>query len=208
MDSTAAPVVAAPVAVAPAPARPVPHVTYKDGQLTIVAANIPLSDVLHEVSRVTGATLEVPAGSASEPIFANIGPGSVRDVLVALLNGTPFNYVIAGSPDAAGKLESVVLTPANQSSEVAEASESNIPAVAPMPQNRFQSPAQAQQHAAFMAAVEKIKAAALQRAEEKYASGGLRTPDSDAADTTAPASSPANSPAPDAAVPAPEAANQ
>ena len=111
-------------AVAPAlPAPPVPHVTYKDGQLTITAENVPLSEILREVSRATGATLEVPPGSAREPVFANIGPGSVRDVLVKLLNGTKFNYVMTGAQDNSSGLQKLVLTPADQTTEVAQNSE-------------------------------------------------------------------------------------
>ncbi len=111
-------------AVAPAlPAPPVPHVTYKDGQLTITAENVPLSEILREVSRATGATLEVPPGSAREPVFANIGPGSVRDVLVKLLNGTKFNYVMTGAQDTSSGLQKLVLTPADQTTEVAQNSE-------------------------------------------------------------------------------------
>ncbi len=123
---------AAAEAVAPAaPVQPVPHVAYKDGQLTIIAENVPLSDVLHEVSRATGATLEVPAGSATERVFANIGPGSVRDVLVKLLNGTKFNYVMLGSQNTADRLQKIVLTPADQTTEAAqsEAPPSPLPAV-------------------------------------------------------------------------------
>ncbi len=120
-DTTSAPVAQA---VAPAtPVSPVPRVTYKDGQLTITAENVPLNVILHEVSRATGATLEVPPGSAREPVFVNIGPGSVRDVLVKLLNGTKFNYVMTGSQDTSSGLQKLVLTPADQSTEVAQNTE-------------------------------------------------------------------------------------
>ena len=115
-----------------------PHVTYKNGQLTVVAENVPLRDVLHEISDKTGASLDVPPGSAMEPVFVNIGPGSVRDVLVALLNGTEFNYVMLGSQNTADRLQKIVLTPAGQSTEVAqsEAPSSPLPSAFSSPGTR------------------------------------------------------------------------
>ena len=84
---------------------------------------MPLRDVLQEVSRKTGAAIDVPAGSADEPVFVNIGPGPVRDVMAALLNGSRFNYVIAGLANDASGLKSIALTPAQQSTEAAPAAE-------------------------------------------------------------------------------------
>ncbi len=110
-------------------APPAPRITYRDGQLEITADNVPLSDVLREVSRKTGAEIKVPEGSANEPVFANIGPGPVRSVLTALLKGSQFNYVIAGSPISA--LKSVVLTPAQRSAEVAEGEIASDPSASP-----------------------------------------------------------------------------
>lgn len=220
-DTTSAQTAVAPV-VPPAP--PAPHVTYKDGQLTITAENVPLSEVLHEVSRKTGATLEVPSGTATEPVFVNIGPGSVRDVLVKLLNGTQFNYVMLGSQDTSSDLKKIVLTPAGQSAEV-DSSPVVAESVAPQP---TMAPAgvsetREQRRAEFMAKFESARAALMQRAQEKYAEhvaqGDLRTPDPNAsAAPVSPATSPStaappspspaatDSPAPDA--PAPDSANQ
>ncbi len=209
---------AAAEAVAPAtPAPPVPHVSYKDGQLTITAENVPLSDVLHEVSRATGATLEVPAGSATEPVFANIGPGSVRDVMVKLLNGTKFNYVMTGSQDTSSDLKKIVLTPSDQPTEVAESSAPVSPVrAAALPQaGSGQSPEE--KRAAFKAEVENLKAMRIQEAQQRYAEmaskGLLRTRDSGDAgsgtsDATAPSSvAPVSGPAvPEPGSPAPDSA--
>ena len=76
-----------------APTQPQPTVVYSKGELTIKAENVPLKDVLQEVGVKTGAKIEVPQGGGTEAVFVNIGPAPVRDVLVALLNGSPFNYV-------------------------------------------------------------------------------------------------------------------
>ncbi len=186
---------AAAEAVAPAaPVQPVPHITYKDGQLTIIAENVPLSDVLHEVSRATGATLEVPAGSATEPVFANIGPASVRDVLVKLLNGTKFNYVMLGSSDTSSDLKKIVLTPSDQPAELAETSTPDAaPHVASQPQaGAEQSPDD--KLAAFRAQVENFKAMRMQEVQQRYAEmaskGLLRTKDSGAGDSATSTSDP------------------
>jgi hypothetical protein len=103
-----------------------------NGKLTITAENVPLSDVLSEISRKTGAALDIPGGTASERVFVNIGPSSVRDALVSLLNGTRFNYVMLGAENTADKLQKIVLTPADQTNEVAENSPS-VQSQAPPP---------------------------------------------------------------------------
>jgi hypothetical protein len=117
----------APIATEPVPA-PAAMVVYKDGLLSISAENVSLSDVLHEVSAKTGATIEFPNGSATEPVFTHIGPGPVRDILATLLNGTKFNYVMLGSQDTADSLQKIVLTPAGQATEAAEVAQSEAPA--------------------------------------------------------------------------------
>src|SRR5690348_6382247 len=68
-----------------------PRVQYAGGELTIVAHNSTLSDVLKEVKQKTGADLDIPP-NASERVVADLGPGPARDVLAQLLNGTHFNY--------------------------------------------------------------------------------------------------------------------
>jgi hypothetical protein len=204
-------------AVAP-PAAPVPNVTYKSGQLTIIAENVPLSDVLREVSRKTGATLEIPNGSATEPIFANIGPGSVRAVLVALLNGTKFNYVMADSQNTSNTLDKIVLTTADQSTEVAQSDAPESPVQVEQPSlpghnlhhglvaqqaSSEAAPPQSQQEkqAAFMAAADNARAAAMQRFQDKFADmsakGMVRTPAPPSQGSPASDSSAPDSPAPD-----------
>jgi len=96
------------------PAVP-PEVSYQGGNLTIVAENSTLGDILKEVRKRTGASIDVP-GNASERVATRLGPGSARDVLATLLNGTSFNYVMVGSPNDPATLSSVVLTPRPASS--------------------------------------------------------------------------------------------
>lgn len=85
-----------------------PQVSYRDGQLTIVAPNSTLGDILRAVRKQTSADIEIPP-TASERVVTHLGPGPARDVVAELLNGSKFNYVLLGSPSNAGQLTRVVL---------------------------------------------------------------------------------------------------
>ena len=89
--------------IAPVP----PQVSYQNAQLTIVAANSTLGDILRAVRKQTGAEIEIPV--ATERVVTHLGPGSARDVLAELLNGSRFNYVLLGSPADNAVLTRVVL---------------------------------------------------------------------------------------------------
>ncbi len=91
------------------PARP-PTVSYQDGQLSIVAPNSTLSDILQAVKSKTGASIDIPPG-ANERVVSRFGPGPARDVLAALLNGSHFNYVMIGSDANPTSVAQVILTP-------------------------------------------------------------------------------------------------
>jgi len=102
----------------PAPLQPLPleqvpavapKVHFSDGQLTIVAHNSTLSDVLKEVREQTGADLDMPPNT-NERVVADLGPGPARSVLADLLNGTHFNYVMVGSISDPKAIQSIVLT--------------------------------------------------------------------------------------------------
>lgn len=206
---------AAPLATEPVPA-PASKVTYRGGLLTISAENVSLSDVLHEVSTKTGATIDFPNGSATEPVFTNIGPGPVRDVLATLLNGTKFNYVMLGSENSSNTLEKIVLTQGDQPTEVADSSIPNGAAQTSWQAHssqRTQAPAGSEQtpeerRAQFMQEVENMKAARMAEFEQKYqkmaADGLLRTPAPPADSGSSPAANaPADPPAADSSAPDP-----
>jgi hypothetical protein len=110
------PVVLPPLPRGPLPQVPLdqlptapPQVDYRDGRLTIVAQNSTLSDILREVRKRTGASIDVPP-SATEHVVARLGPAPAREVLATLLNGSSFNYVMVGSAADPAVLSSVVLT--------------------------------------------------------------------------------------------------
>lgn len=89
------------------PAAP-PKVSYQSGSLTIRAENSTLGDILREVHRATGASIDVPA-NANERVVARLGPAPAREVLASLLNGSSFNYVMVGSVTDPAALASVML---------------------------------------------------------------------------------------------------
>ncbi len=85
-----------------------PQVIYQSGQLTILAPNSTLGDILRAVKKQTAADIEIPA-NANERVVTSLGPGSAREVVAELLNGSRFNYVLLGSPSDATRLTRVVL---------------------------------------------------------------------------------------------------
>jgi hypothetical protein len=93
------------------PATPA-KVSYQGGLLTISAQNSTLGEILRDVRKLTGASIEIPPGSkgASERVVTHLGPGSPRDVLVGLFNGSSYNYVILGSSSDPKIVSSVILT--------------------------------------------------------------------------------------------------
>jgi hypothetical protein len=100
--------------IAPVP----PQVSYQNSQLTIVAPNSTLADILRAVRKQTGAEIEVPA--APERVVTHLGPGPAREVVAELLNGSRFNYVLLGSPGDQTVLTRVVLV-AKTAAETASA---------------------------------------------------------------------------------------
>jgi hypothetical protein len=89
------------------PAVP-PQVTYQGEQLTVVASNSTLGDILKAVHAQTGAQIDLP-GNGAERVVGHFGPGPARDVLSSLLNGSHFNYVLLGSEANPQSLDRVIL---------------------------------------------------------------------------------------------------
>ena len=84
-----------------------PQVTFQNNQLTIVAPNSTLADILRAVRKQTGAEIEIPP--APERVVTHLGPGPARSVVAELLNGSRFNYILLGSPADDSLLARVVL---------------------------------------------------------------------------------------------------
>ena len=109
-----------PVEEAVAPPRPLtpeqlpptrPSVSYRNGQLSIVANNSTMTDVLNSVRAPTGAQFEMTGVSSADRVYARLGPGAPKDILAALLDGSRFNFAILGSPTDPAAVQRVVLMP-------------------------------------------------------------------------------------------------
>jgi hypothetical protein len=97
-------------ATAAAVAQPVTHraqVIYSDGQLTIVADNSSLNQILRDVSRQTG--MKITGGVADQRVFGKVGPGAPAEILSGLLDGTGSNMLLR--ENAAHTPVELVLTP-------------------------------------------------------------------------------------------------
>src|SRR5579862_912014 len=84
-----------------------PQVSFQNNQLTIVAPNSTLGDILRAVRKQTGADIDIPP--APERVVTHLGPGPAREIIAELLNGSRFNYVLLGSPSDETVLTRVVL---------------------------------------------------------------------------------------------------
>jgi hypothetical protein len=122
----------------PTPAK----VSYQGGLLTISAQNSTLGEILRDVRKLTGASIEVPQ-NANERVVTHLGPGAPRDVLALLLNGSAFDYVMLGSSSDPMAVSSVILmakpsSPGEtQTQTAANVYQSNPRAIPP---NRFPPP--------------------------------------------------------------------
>ena len=98
----------APLTLANMPATPA-QVTYQNSQLTILARNSTVGDILRAVRKQTGANVDAPP-NATQRVVGQFGPGSPRDVLASVLDASGFNYVLLGSAANPNGLEHVIIT--------------------------------------------------------------------------------------------------
>lgn len=92
------------------PSHPAPVVSYSGGQLHIDVLDWTLGDLLTKVAALTGAKLDLPAAASTERVATvQLGPGSPRQILTALLNGSGFDYVILGSDTDPDNVQKVML---------------------------------------------------------------------------------------------------
>jgi hypothetical protein len=87
------------------------RVNYEDGQLTIIAENSSLSDIMKALRAAMKMDIDLPQGGAEQHIWVNLGPGPARLVLRQLLDGTEFNYMIQAAENEGDGIRSVTLTP-------------------------------------------------------------------------------------------------
>jgi hypothetical protein len=94
-----------------------PQITYEDGQLTIVAENSPLSEIMSALRATIGADIDLPASVARQRIWVRLGPGPARKVLRDLLDNTELDYVFQASESDPEGIRSVLLTLRSKSGE-------------------------------------------------------------------------------------------
>ena len=88
-------------------AQPTVVVGFENGLLRIHADKATMAEVLFEVQRWTHAEIAIPSGAEQERVSVDLGPGSAREVLTALLNGSRYNFIFVGTEM---NLERVILT--------------------------------------------------------------------------------------------------
>lgn len=122
-----------------APAAPAPPVVqFSAGKLTIRAQGEDFSSVMAAISAAAGIRIDVPSGTGSDPVFLIMGPASVREVLVALLDGGPYNYMLVGSRKDTGQVARVILSPQPPGDK------GTVAAAPPQPHSNVAPPAEAE----------------------------------------------------------------
>jgi hypothetical protein len=85
-------------------------VAYRDGNLTVIAPEASLNEVLRTIRQKANVQI-VGRLDGDERVSVKIGPAPVRDVLVALLEGSHYSFVIV-SDDASPQItKKIVLFP-------------------------------------------------------------------------------------------------
>jgi len=110
-----APTQPAPVAAAPTPPPPATptaasyraQIELFQGELSVIAQNSSLNQILRDISSLTG--MKVTGGVTDERVFGTYGPGPAQDVLSKLLDGTGSNVLL--KQDANHAVTELVLTP-------------------------------------------------------------------------------------------------
>jgi hypothetical protein len=98
-----------------------PRVSYHNGALTVVAENSTMADVIAQVRAATGVKIETVGGPSGERIAVRIGPAPVRDVILSLVQGSQYDFIILGVSGQPNAVERVILTPKVAGGSVASA---------------------------------------------------------------------------------------
>jgi hypothetical protein len=84
-------------------------VDYVQGQLSVVSQNAPLGFVLKLVGSKTGAIVDLAPELQGEPVIAQLGPGSVREVLTGLLDSSRIDYIVMGKGNDPDGVQRIVV---------------------------------------------------------------------------------------------------
>jgi hypothetical protein len=87
-----------------------PNISYANGELAIVANNSSLADIVTGIERATGVRVEGTSPD-SERVFGQFGPGSPRDVLNSLFDGSRYDFILVGSLENPADVRTIILSP-------------------------------------------------------------------------------------------------
>lgn len=87
-----------------------PNISYANSELTIVANNSSLADIVSGIERATGVRVEGTRPD-SERVFGQFGPGSPRDVLNSLFDGSRYDFILVGSLENPADVRTIILSP-------------------------------------------------------------------------------------------------
>ena len=106
-------------------------IVFTDNNLVIHAENSSLSEILKQFSEKSG--MQISGLGNDERVFGNFGPGSPRDVLADLLNGTAYNQVLLGDLHNGAPRE-LILTPTTHGEVASPAVQSQAAATVDEPE--------------------------------------------------------------------------
>jgi hypothetical protein len=132
---------AAPVSMLQQPAQEA-KIVFTNNSLAIHAENSSLAAILHQFSTTSG--MKITGLGSDERVFGTFGPGTPRDVLADLLNGTAYNLVLLGDLSNGAPRE-LILSPATHGGEAPVAAAAAAPVSgaedsAPEPEGDVQPP--------------------------------------------------------------------
>ena len=102
-----------PLSLLQQPAREA-QIVFSGDRLSIQAENSSLTAILHQFAATSG--MRITGLGTDERVFGNFGPGTPRDVLADLLNGTAYNQLLLGDLSNGAPRE-LILTPTTRVGE-------------------------------------------------------------------------------------------
>ena len=87
-----------------------PNISFANGELAIIANNSSLADIVTGIERATGVRVEGTRPD-SERVFGQFGPGSPRDVLNSLFDGSRYDFILVGSLENPADVRTIILSP-------------------------------------------------------------------------------------------------
>jgi hypothetical protein len=97
-----------------------------------------MADIISGIRSATGIKIETVGGPNGDRVAAKIGPAPVRSVLLSLLQGSRYDYVMLGSVTDPETIERVILSPRTTGTQTTAAAPASPPAPAEEPAEEVQ----------------------------------------------------------------------